>query len=298
MLKFLFYPISWIPLRVLYIISDLCSYLLYHVFKYRRDVVRANIDMSFQHLDEKEKLDIEKKFYKNFCDHFIETLKLLSMTEKELRDHIIADYSEVEKILANNQNCHIYLGHQFNWEWANAHIASVLKQTNIVVAYKPITSKLFNDLMLKVRSRFGSKMISSRTMKKEMGEFTDKQHVLVVVADQNPNVPAKSFWTSFLSQLTAFISGTELYTASHKTPLLFAEIIREKRGLYRFVLTPVFDFKEHYKVGKITTLFTEKLENTIVNHPDNYLWSHKRWKHIYKNEYSKRFLENQWNSTN
>lgn len=291
MITLLLYPISLIPLRILYIFSDMCASLLYHVFKYRRTVVKANIDKSFHYLDEKERLAIEKKFYNNFCDHFIETLKLYSMSEKELQKHITADYSELEKILETHQNCHIYLGHQFNWEWANAHIASTLKKHTIVVAYKPISSKSFNDLMFKIRSRFGSKMVSSSNMKKEMDVFTDKQHVLVLVADQNPNIPNKSFWTSFLSQRTAFISGTELYTASHKTPLLFAEIIREERGHYRFVLTPVFDFTKQYKTGIITAIFTEKLENTIKSNPENYLWSHKRWKHAYKKEYSKRFFD-------
>lgn len=291
MITFLLYPISLIPLRILYLFSDLCAYLLYHIFKYRRKVVKENIDKSFSYLDDNERIRIEKKFYQNFCDHFIETLKLLSMSEKKLQDHITADYSELEKILANNQNCHIYLGHQFNWEWANAHIASALKNTNIVVAYKPLTSLSFNELMLRIRSRFGSKMVSSKNLKKEMEPFTNQQHVLILVADQNPNVPKKSFWTSFLSRRTAFIGGTELYTASHKTPTLFAKIIREGRGHYKFVLTPIFDFTTQYNTGLITAIFTDKLENAIKSYPENYLWSHKRWKHAYKNEYNNRFFD-------
>jgi len=291
MLSVVFYLLSLLPLRILYLLSDICAYLLYHVFRYRRNVVKANIDRSFHYLDEEERKIIERRFYTNFCDHFIETLKLYSMSREDLDRHITADYSELERILESGQNCHIYLGHQFNWEWANAHVASFFKNTNVVVVYKPLSSKSFNNLMLKIRSRFGSKMVSSRNMKKEMEAYKDRQHVLVLVADQNPNVPKKSFWTSFLSQRTAFISGTELYTASHKTPLLFAEIIREERGKYRFVLAPVFDFSKNYKTGIITAIFTEKLENTIKSYPENYLWSHKRWKHAYKNEYSNRFFD-------
>ncbi|WP_284653307.1 lysophospholipid acyltransferase family protein [Flavobacterium terrisoli] len=291
MITVLLYPISLIPLRILYIISDVFAYLLFHVFKYRRDVVKANIAKSFPYLDEEERMAIEKKFYKNFCDHFMETLKLLSISERQLQKHITADYSELEKVLASNQNAHIYLGHQFNWEWANAHVASAFKNTNVVVAYKPVRNKSFNDLMLRIRSRFGSKMVSSSNMKKEMEAFTQQQHVLILVADQNPIVPKKSFWTSFLSQRTAFISGTELYTAAHKTPILFAEIIREDRGHYKFALTPVFDFTAQYKTGMITSIFTGKLEETIKSHPENYLWSHKRWKHAYKEEYHNRFFD-------
>jgi KDO2-lipid IV(A) lauroyltransferase len=291
MITFLLYPISLIPLRILYFFSDFCAYLLYHIFKYRRKVVNENITKSFDYLNNNERISIEKQFYKNFCDNFVETLKLLSMSEKELQSHITADYSELEKILAENQNCHIYLGHQFNWEWANAHIGSSFKNANIAVAYKPLSSKSFNNFMLKIRSRFGSKMVSSKNMKHEMEPFAKQQHVLILVADQNPRVPKRSFWTSFLSQPTAFISGSELYSASHKTPTLFAKIIREERGHYKFVLTPIFDFSEEYNIGRITDIFTKKLENAIKTNPENYLWSHKRWKHAYKSEYKKRWID-------
>ncbi|CAN1573129.1 HtrB Lauroyl/myristoyl acyltransferase [Flavobacteriaceae bacterium] len=292
MISFLLYLISLIPLPILYLFSDFSAYLLYHVFKYRRIVVSENIKNSFPNLTDFERICIEKKFYKNFSDSFIETIKLLSISEKKLQSHITADYSELEKILSKNQNCHIYLGHQFNWEWANAHIASVLQNTNIVSVYKPLRNKSANDLILKIRSRFGTKMVSSKNMKKEMLSFTDQKHVLILVADQNPNIPQKSFWTSFLNQRTAFLSGTELNTAHHKTPSLFANIIRVKRGHYKLEVTPFFDFSKTYEIGLITNIFTKKLENAIIVDPQNYLWSHKRWKHKYKNEYQKRWINN------
>lgn len=285
------YPISLLPLSALYLISDICTFLLYNIFKYRRKVVYNNINNSLYYLTDCERNKIERQFYKNFCDNFFETLKLLSISEKELQNRITADYTLLEKIITINKNCHIYLGHQFNWEWANAHIASVLKKENILVVYKQLSNKSANKLMIKIRSRFGSKMIESRNMKRNVKEFADQNHILILVADQNPSNPQKSFWTSFLSQRTAFLGGSELNTANHKTPSFFANIIREKRGQYKFVLTPIFDFTKPYYTGLITTIFTEKLENTIVTNPENYLWSHKRWKHKYKNDYSKRWLK-------
>tara|TARA_R110002074_G_scaffold401274_1_gene598946 strand:+ start:407 stop:847 length:441 start_codon:yes stop_codon:yes gene_type:complete len=131
------YIFSLLPLRLLYLISDACYYLLYHVVKYRRKTVSENIKHSFTTLNKKERLIIEKKFYRNFCDNFIETLKLLSISKEELHSRISVDYSELINIKSQNKNCHIYLGHQFNWEWANLHISSVLED-NVIVAYKPI----------------------------------------------------------------------------------------------------------------------------------------------------------------
>lgn len=290
MLYKILYLFSLIPLRILYGISDLLFYLLYYVIKYRRKVVSRNIKKSFISLSEKEQIVIEKQFYKNFCDNLVETLKLLSISEKELQTHITADYSELEKVLSEEKKCHIYLGHQFNWELANAHISSLLKNTDIVVVYKSLSNQTANNFMLKLRRRFGSKMISSKNMKRDIKSFEQKQHILILAADQNPNIPQKSFWASFLFQRTAFLSGTELYTTSNKTTSFFANIIKVKRGHYKFVITPLFDFSKPYQLGIITHLFTEKLENAILANPENYLWSHKRWKHLYKNEYKKRWI--------
>ncbi|SHI88501.1 lysophospholipid acyltransferase family protein [Flavobacterium terrae] len=286
------YLISLLPFRVLYFFSDLTSFILFYIIRYRRNVVEENIKKSFQNLNENDRLKIEREFYTNFCDNFFETIKLLSMTKNELHSRIEFDYSNLKQLIENKQNIHIYLGHQFNWEWANAHIASVLKNVNIVVAYKPLRNKSFNGFMLKLRSRFGSKMVSSKNMKKEIEDLKVNEHILIMVADQNPKTPDKSFWTSFLSRPTSFISGSELYSASKNTPTFFAKIVRIKRGKYKFEVSPIFNFDEEYHLGKITSIFTHKLEDAIIHNPENYLWSHKRWKHIYKEQYNKRWLTN------
>lgn len=291
MIYLILYPFSLLPLKILYLFSDLSYYILYHIFRYRRTIVSKNIENSFDSLSKRERIILEHHFYKNFCDNFIETLKLLSISKKELQKRFIVDYSEIEKILSQNKNGHIYLGHQFNWEWANAHISSTLN-TNIIVVYKPIRNNQFNKLMKKIRSRFGSNLVSSKTMKKEIEKLGNSPHILVLAADQKPKVPIKSFWTTFLNQKTAFINGSELYTASNKTTSYFANLVREKRGYYKIEITPLFDFSKPYKLGLITQRFAKQLEKSIINQPENYLWSHRRWKHTYKNDYKKRWIDN------
>lgn len=292
MIRIILYLFSLIPLRVLYLFSDGCAFILYRIVKYRRKVVKENISKSFESSNELDRIKIEKEFYKSFCDNFMETLKLMSLSENKVQSHITADYSELNKLLESNKSSHIYLGHQFNWEWANAHIASNFKNDNVIVVYKKLKNKTFNNLMLKIRSRFGSKMIESKSLKKEMATYKNKKHILIFVADQNPSMPKRSFWTMFLSQQTPFISGTELYSTSQQSPILFANIVRIKRGQYKFVLTPLYVSDEKVKSGKITSIFAQSLEKAIKKNPENYLWSHRRWKHKYNNEFQKRWVEN------
>ena len=163
MIQIILYLISLIPLRVLYFFSDLCAFTLYHIVRYRRNVVKENISKSFENLNESERIKIEKEFYKSFCDNFFETLKLMSLSEKKIHSRITADYSELNKILESNKSSHIYLGHQFNWEWANAHISSNYKNEDVIVVYKKLRNKTFNNLMLKIRRRFCSKMDESKS---------------------------------------------------------------------------------------------------------------------------------------
>lgn len=284
------YLISLIPLRVLYLLSDVCAFTLFHIVKYRRNVVKENISNSFANLSEQDRAKIEKEFYKSFCDNFIETLKLMTLSEAKIQSYIKADYSELNKFLESNESCHIYLGHQFNWEWANAHISSSFKNENVLVVYKQIKNKTFDNLMLKIRTRFGSKMIESKSLKKEMVAYKDKKNIVIFVADQNPSMPKRSYWTMFLSQQTPFISGTELYSTSQQSPILFANIVRVKRGYYKFEIAPLHDYKEKLQPGQITSTFAKNLENSIEKNPENYLWSHKRWKHKYQNEFEKRWV--------
>ena len=290
MIKIIFYLLSLLPFKVLYFISDICYFFLYHIVRYRRKVVFKNIQNSFPNFSVEKRVKIEKRFYRNFCDNFIEMIKLISMNENEVFKRINADYSELEQLINRNENAHIYLGHQFNWELANAHISLKLKKINIIIAYKPIKNQYINKLVFEMRSRFGSKLVASKSIKKETTKLLNQPHFLILVADQNPKLPEKSFWIDFLSQNTPFISGSELFTISQNANTYFANIIKISRGYYKFEIKALNSYSEINKIGEITYNFAKMLEESITSNPQNYLWSHKRWKHIYKEEYSKRYI--------
>ena len=84
----MYYPIfllSLLPFCILYVLSDLAYYIMYYVVRYRRDIVRHNLTTSFPDKSEAEIVRIERKFYHWLCDYFVETIKLLSISDKELR---------------------------------------------------------------------------------------------------------------------------------------------------------------------------------------------------------------------
>ena len=84
LLYYIFYAfvwlIAWLPLPVLYGLSDFLYLIIYYVVGYRKKVVRANLKNSFPEKSSAELLSIEKQFYRHFSDVFIETVKLLHIT--------------------------------------------------------------------------------------------------------------------------------------------------------------------------------------------------------------------------
>src|SRR3954469_2431679 len=87
------YLLSLLPLPVLYLFSDFVYFLIYHVFGYRKKVVMHNLTIAFPDKTEKEKIGIAKKFYRNFTDNFIETIKFLSAGEKFFRKRLTGEFS-------------------------------------------------------------------------------------------------------------------------------------------------------------------------------------------------------------
>ena len=91
----LLYLLSLLPMWLLYGLSDSIAFLLYSVIRYRRGVVLSNLTIAFPEKTDAERLKIARRFYRNFTDNFIETIKLLSASEKFLQKRLIIDNPEL-----------------------------------------------------------------------------------------------------------------------------------------------------------------------------------------------------------
>ena len=87
--KLVVYPIllfiSYLPFKVLYFISDILFYFLYYVFRFRRKIVRQNLELSKVSKSEKDLVRIEKEFYRHFTDVFFEMIKFYNMSPDQMK---------------------------------------------------------------------------------------------------------------------------------------------------------------------------------------------------------------------
>ncbi|MBL7858804.1 MAG: lysophospholipid acyltransferase family protein [Cyclobacteriaceae bacterium] len=283
-LNFLLYylviiPISLLPFPVLYKISDLLYYLFYYIIGYRKKVVLQNIQQSFPEKTSAEHIAICKKFYRHFCDLILESLKVFTISEKEVRQRMVFKNPEfLNAYFHQNRSIILAGGHYNNWElFAVAVDAPMLHKA--IAIYKPLSNPFFDAKMRATRGKYGLRMISTKVVGQVFEEEKKNLTATIFGIDQSPSHLAKSYWMNFLHQDTAVLFGTEKYAKEYNYPVVFGHINKVKRGHYSFEFFSVCDEPQKTSYGEITASITHLLEKDIIQQPEFWLWSHKRWKH-------------------
>lgn len=278
------------PLSVLYVLSDAVLFpLTYHVFRYRRSIVRSNLVASFPEMTLAEIKNIEKRFYHHFCDTILETYNLLGM------DHQNADKRMTYKnapylaeLCASNNGVLVVLGHYGNWEYQSFFHAAVKKTKDIACfnVYKPLKNKLFDEIMKRARSRFGNVNISKNDIYRMVIRLrkTGQTGIFGLISDQSPLASSLNFWTHFLHQETAFMMGAERMAKQTGYAVVYADVRKVDRGKYETEFLLVADCPETEPEFQITETYVRMMEQTIRRDPAFWLWTHKRWKHRKENQ--------------
>jgi KDO2-lipid IV(A) lauroyltransferase len=264
----------------LYRIASLAKYLLYFIFSYRKKVILKNIKNSFPKLSSKQVQTLTLKFYGYLTDQMVEFFRGSTISKKEMLERVtLVNEQIITHYVDQGIPVVLVAGHQGNWEWAVHRLA--LSENLYDIVYQKLSSPLFNDFTLWVRSRFGSNVLMERRESVILArERKNIPRAICLAADQSPPKPDSAYWTTFLNQPTGFFTGMERFAREYQYPVIFVELIRKKRGYYTMsfeeLIKPSY---EHVEKGAIIELFARRLEKSVLKYPDQYLWSHKRWKH-------------------
>lgn len=276
----LLYLFSLLPFFILYRISDFFYVIVYHIFGYRKDVVMDNLAIAFPEKTLAEKASIAKQFYKNFIDTLIETIKLLSISDSEFDKRCTMDFSDVRQMAAKGKNIQIHCGHQMNWEYGNWRMAKG-SPIPFIGIYKKITNKALDKIFYDLRSRQGTVMVSTTDFKNNKETVLSGQYSLGLAADQNGD-PNKSYWLNFFSKSAPFVKGPGIGAVKNNTAIIFANFVKRKRGHYHFATQLMVENAADFTPEQLTLQYRDMLEAAIRKTPDNYLWSHRRWRHGYR----------------
>lgn len=283
MTKLLYYliikPLSRLPLSALYVLSDMLFFFICFVTRYRRQVVMTNLHNAFPEKSKEEIEKIAKKFYRHFTDLIAESIRMFSMPEHEvLRRFKIGNTDLFNDLYTKGKSIIITGGHYNNWEMLALAINQQLPH-QVAALYTPMRNMFFDIAFLKSRSKFGLIMIPKKKVKEFFEDNAQNITATIFGADQSPNTHSKSYFrTRFLNQETAVLFGTEKYAVEYNYPVVFMHIQKIKRGHYLATSQLIELNPQKTAYGEITGKHTALLEKEIINKPEYWLWSHKRWK--------------------
>ncbi len=280
---FLVKLLSHLPFSLLYALSDFLYFPSYFVLRYRRKIVRKNLTESFPDKSLDEIVRIEKRFYHFFIDMILETCKLISISEEEMRRRMKFTNAEMlHKMLAEGKSVSVFLGHYGNWEWISSS-SLWFKEVTIAQIYHKLTNNTTNKIMKRLRERMGSVCIDRYETVRFMATAaaSNKQLIVGFLADQSPKTRESKHYMRFLNHTVPVLIGTEKATKHYGYEALFIDIKRVKRGYYECELTSLAESPASLPDYELTHLYFQRLESEIRERPELYLWTHNRFKYAH-----------------
>lgn len=278
------YPLIWsismLPFRLLYLFSDIVYFFVYHIIGYRKKTVRQNLAIALPELTNQERLVIEKKFYHHMCDMFLEMIKTMNISKKEICKRFVFKnidmYKDIEK---QGKSVAIICSHYASYEW----IISMNYYSDFVSygIYKQLKNPYFDKLVHKIRSRFNAKLITTKQTVPTIIN-NNKNDVLALygfASDQSPKAKGAMHWSKFMGIEVPVHVGAEMLSKRYNMNLIYLNTKKVKRGHYEATLELLSDNPKDVPNFELTDQYLKLLEKQIYEAPEYYLWTHKRWKY-------------------
>lgn len=278
------YPILWIisilPFRLFYWFSDFVFFIVFHVLRYRRKIVQENLKLTLPHLSVQERALVEKKFYSHMCDIFLEMVKTFTISEKDIRKRFVFTNMDLfHEMAKDNKSIILMLAHYASWEW----MVSISLYTNLkaIGVYTKVENKYFDRLVRQIRSKYKGELVTTRETIKTVAENAANkvQCLYGFVSDQSPMLQKSFYWDHFMGVEVPIHTGAEMLAKRCDLNVLFVKIKKVKRGHYEATFVKLVDHPKQHPDYEISSLFLREAEKQILEAPEFYLWTHKRWKH-------------------
>ena len=271
--------LSLLPFGMLYFMSEVVAFMVYHVFRYRRGVVRENLLNAFPDKSNKEITRIEKKFYRHFSQIFAEFVKGYRFAKRDWQERVMMSNPELlTEFLDKGIPVVLMAGHTANWEWPAFSIGQQIDYP-FEFMYKPVKNQGFDKVMMALRTRHGGTAIAKDSAMREIIKRRKVPRIIGVIGDQLPAMGTEKLWFNFLNQETAFYTGAERIAVSTGYAAFYIHTKRISKGRYELTFEKITEPPYQKDDPRIIEGFVKRLEQSIRSKPSDYLWTHKRWKY-------------------
>ena len=277
---FILYPLSLLPMPLLYGIAFLFYLVVRYVIGYRKEIITNNLKKSFPEKDDKEIRQLRNAYYRHLARIAAEMLKMLTMSRRNVMRRYRCENPElVNRFYEEGKSVILMSAHYNNWEWMILSLPMQYHHHGVGVG-KANSNKAFEKLINRARTRNGTEVVFADHVREvfERCELGHTPAAYMMLSDQSPNNVHKSYRTTFLNQPSAMIYGAEHFAKKYDIPVIYYEVIQEKIGHYKIVNHLITEHPTETEYGEITEAYVRHLEDTIRNNPPYWLWSHRRWK--------------------
>jgi KDO2-lipid IV(A) lauroyltransferase len=270
--------LSLIPLALWFPFASFLAWLSWRVIPYRRHVVVANLKASFPEWDDARRERVIRDYYRGFADMLVEVMHSARLTPAELERRVkLVNPQLIRDEVARGKPVLLVAAHQCNWEWMLLAFSTQLG-VPVDAAYKPLVDNWAEREMLKLRSRFGARLIPAQQLLGDIIQQRNRPRVIAMVADQEPVSSERKHWLKFLNRDTAFFLGGEEIVRATRYAAFFVRLKRVARGRYEAEFVPLAAAGEQLTSGEFTARYARLVEEQIRGAPADWPWSHKRWK--------------------
>lgn len=263
---------------LLYMLGHAFYFLGYRVAGYRKKVTRANLQAAFPEMSQKERLALERRFYRHLAMVSAEILKAFSIPPAQLRARHTLHDDPRRPLRGADTPALLLSSHCGNWEWASLMMAEWLPRPFLAV-YMKLASARSDEMMRQMRARTGAVPARMERVYREMTERRAGNPVAGILADQTPLRSQNPVWFNWLHRPTPFFSGPAKLARKMKCPIYIGYHRRVRKGHYAITLELLIEDPTQYTEPEIMAIYARKLEAEIRNRPAEWLWTHKRWKH-------------------
>jgi len=280
----LIYPLVWgisiLPFRLLYLFSDLVYFFIYRIIGYRKQTVRENLALALPKLSDKERLIIEKKFYRHLCDMFLEMVKTMNISKEEIcKRYVFTNFEIFTALEKQDKSIALMCAHYASYEWVIS-MNYYIKFQGFGI-YKQIKNPYFDKLIHSIRSKFNARLITTKETIPtiEMNCKNKNLSVYGFASDQSPKENCAYHWANFMGHEVPVHTGAEMLSKKYDLNVVFLKTKKVKRGYYEATMEVLSENAAEVPNYEITDQFLKLVEQQIYEAPEYYLWTHKRWKH-------------------
>jgi len=278
--KTLSHVLFLVPTTVRAALGTCIGFLWFDVFRIRRDVALANLEIAFPDKSIAERTAIARRSLHHMGRTIVEYALLPFLTRENVSQYVtIEGENHLQEALKNGTGAILLTLHLGNGDFGISALSMLGYPMNLIS--KEFKARWLNDLWFGMRRKIGTKFISAEKSSFDILRALRKNEFVIFVLDQFMGPPI-GVRTRFFGKETGTAAGCALIAERTGTPVILCYTYRLPNSRHHIVIGSPIQSLDHRlgakNIAVMTQDYTDRIESIVRGRPDQWMWIHRRWK--------------------